>query len=69
MLQLFGQMESINVAGAFHEAGDPDSRAQTRSQMEVEYFIVPCTSTFIRLSHLCQEFYIHFIIVINDGKG
>ena len=30
---LFGQMESINVAGVLQEAGDADSRACTRSQV------------------------------------
>ena len=30
---LFGQMESIDVAGVLQEPGDVDSRARTRSQM------------------------------------
>ena len=30
---LIGRMESINVAGVLHEAGDADSRAGTRSQV------------------------------------
>ena len=26
------------------------------------------TSTFIRLSHLHQEFYVHCIVILNDGE-
>ena len=64
---LFGRMESVNVAGVLQEAGDTDSRARTRSQVQVEYFIIPYTSTFIRLSHLYQEFCVHCIVIMNDG--
>ena len=60
-------MESINVAGVLQEAGDADSRARTRSQVQVEYFIIPYTSTFIRLSYLYQEFCVHCIVIMNDG--
>ena len=60
-------MELINVANVLQEAGDADSKAHTRSQVEVEYFIIPYTSTFIRLSHLCQEFYVHSFIIIKGG--
>ena len=60
-------MESINVAGVLQEAGDADSRAHTRSQVWVEYFIIPYTSTFIRLSDLYQEFCVHCIVIMNDG--
>ena len=60
---LFGRMESINVAGVLQEAWDADSRAHTRSQVYVEYFIIPYTSTFIRLSHLYQEFCVHCIVI------
>ena len=34
------------------QAGDADSRARTRSQVQFDYFSIPYTSTFIRLSHL-----------------
>ena len=54
------------MAGVLQEAGDAESRARTRSQVYVEYFTIPYTSTFIRLSHLYQEFYVHFIIIINE---
>ena len=64
---LIGRMESINVAGVLQEAGDADSRARTRSQLSVEYFIFHCTFTFIRLSHLYQEFCVHCIVIVNDG--
>ena len=47
-------MDSINVAGVLQEAGDADSRACTRSQVEVEYFIIPYTSRFIRIAEFCQ---------------
>ena len=57
----------INVAGVLQEAGDADSRARIRSQVKVEYFIIPYTSTLIRLSHLYQEFCAHCIIIMNDG--
>ena len=64
----FGRMESINLAGVFQEAGDADSRARTRSEVSVEYLIFPYTSTFIRLSHLYQEFCVHCIVIVNDGR-
>ena len=59
-------MESINVADVLQEAGDADAKAYSISQVEVEYFVILSTSTFIRLSHLYQEFYVHFIIIINE---
>ena len=31
------------------------------------YFITPYTSTFIRLSHLYQEFCVHCTVLMNDG--
>ena len=55
------------MAGVLQEAGDADSRARTRSQVSVEYFIIPYTSTFIRLSHLYLEFCVHCIVIMNDG--
>ena len=58
------------MAGVLQEAGDADLRARTRSQVEVEYFIIPYipyTSTFFRLSHLHQEFCVHYIVIMNDG--
>ena len=61
-------MESINVFGVLQEAGDANWGAHTRCQVYVEYFIILYTSTFIRLPHLCQEFYIHCIAIINDGR-
>ena len=60
-------MKSINVAGVLQEGGDAESRACTRSQAWVEYFIIPYTSTFIRLSHLYQEFCVYYILIMNDG--
>ena len=45
-------MKSINMASVLQEAGDADSKACTRSQVQVEYFIIPCTSTFNILYHL-----------------
>ena len=44
-----------------------DPTARTRSQVKIEYFIFPYTFTFIRLSHLYQEFCIHCIVIVNDG--
>ena len=42
----------------------------TRSQVWIEYSIIPYTSTFIRLSHLYEEYYAHCIIITNDrGMG
>ena len=43
-------MESMDVAGVLQEAGDAGSRAYTRSQVYVEYFIILYTSTSIRMS-------------------
>ena len=55
------------MAGILQEAEDADSRAHTRSQVQVEYFIIPYTSTFIRLSHLYQEFSVHCIVIMMHG--
>ena len=56
------------VVGVLHEVGDADFRASTRSKVYVEYFVIPYTSTFIRLSHLYQECHVH-CIVITDVWG
>ena len=62
-------MELINV-GVLQEAGHADLRAGTISQVQVEYFIFPQFSIFIRLSHFYQEFCVPFIVIINDrGMG
>ena len=51
---------SFCVAGVLQEAGDA----------EFDYVIIPCTSTFIRLSRLYQECHAHCIVVTNDvGMG
>ena len=63
----FGQIESMNVPGVLHETGDADSRAHTRSQLQVEYFIIPYTSISIRLPHLCQGYHDHCVVTANDG--
>ena len=34
-----------------------------------EYFIIPYTSTFIRLSHWYQEICVHCIVIMNYGVG
>ena len=60
-------MTSVHVAGVLQEAGYPISRASTRCQVYVEYFIIPYTFTFIRLSHLYQEFCAHYVVIITDG--
>ena len=58
------------MAGVLQEAGGNDSRAHTISQVEVEYSILHCTSTFIRLSNFYQEFSLYCIVIMNDGgKG
>ena len=62
-------MELINVAGVLQDAWDVDSRARTRSQVQVDYFIIPYTSTSIRLFHLYHECHVHCIVITNDGGG
>ena len=63
---LFRHMEPIYMVGIFQEAGDADSRARTRSQVEVDCFIIPYT--FIRPSHLYQEYHVNCIVITNDGR-
>ena len=53
------------MAGVLKEAGDPDSRAHTKSQV---YFTNCYISIFIRLSHLYRQFHVHCVVVINDGR-
>ena len=54
------------AAGVLQEADDADSRARTRSQAFVEYFIL-YTSTSIRFSQLCQGYHDHCVVTANDG--
>ena len=61
-------MESTDVAAVLQEAGDADSRARTRSQVWVEYNIIPYTSTSITLLHLCQEYHDHYIVISSNGR-
>ena len=58
----------MDVAGVLQEAGDGDSRARTRSQVEVEYNIIPYTSTSITLPYLWQGYHGHCIVTSNDRK-
>ena len=62
----FGQIELLNVAWVLQEAGDVGSKDCTRSQVKVDYFLIPYTSIFIRLSHLYKECHVHFIVITND---
>ena len=55
------------MAGVLQGAEDADSRAHTRSQVCVEYNIIPYTSTSITLSHLCQGYHGHYIVTSSDG--
>ena len=57
----------MNVADILQEAGDTDLRVRTRSQVYVECFIIPYTSTFIGLSHSYQQLCVHCIVIKNDG--
>ena len=59
------------MVGVLQEAGDADSRARIRSQMSVDYFIIPYTFKFIRLPHFYQQYYIRciFIITIDEVLG
>ena len=57
----------MNVPGVLQEAGDADPSTRTRSQVvQIEYFIIIYTSTFIRFSDLHQEFCVHCIVIRND---
>ena len=51
----------MDVAGVLQEAGYADSRVLTRSQVLVEYSIIPYTSTSIALPHMCQGYHGHCI--------
>ena len=60
----------MDVAGVLHEARDADSRACNKSQVRVEYNIMPYTSTSITLSHFCQIYYSHCNVTSSDrGMG
>ena len=54
-------MKTIDVAGVLQEADDVGSRPCTRSQVLVEYFIIPYTFISIRISHLCQGYDHHLV--------
>ena len=67
---LFGQMDSMDVAGVLQEAGDTDSRAHTRSEVWVEYNIIPWTSTSIPLPYFCQGYNVTvFLLQVMGGMG
>ena len=57
----------MDVAGVLQEAGDPDSKAHTRSQVCVEYNIISYTSTSITLPHFCQQYHDHCLATSSDG--
>ena len=57
------------MAIVLQEGGNADSTARTRSQVQVQYFIIPYTSIFIRLHYFYQEFFVHCIIMNNGGVG
>ena len=63
---LYGQMESVNVAGVLQDEGNADSRDCTRSE-EIEYFIILYFSTFFRFSYLCH--YTKFIVLLLQMMG
>ena len=56
------------MADILQEAGDADSRAHIRFQVQIEYFIIPYTSASITLPHLCQEYHEHCVVTANDGE-
>ena len=64
---IFGDMESMNVAGVLQEAGDADWRACTRSQVTVEYNDIPYTYTSITVPHFCQGYQDYCIVSSTDG--
>ena len=64
---LFGCLESMDVAGVSQEAADADSRAHTRSQVQVEYNIIPYFSMPITLLHLCQGYHGQCFVTSSDG--
>ena len=57
------------MANVLQEAVDTDSRDPTKSQLLLEYFIIQCTSTFIRLSHSYQEYHVYCTVIIVGGEG
>ena len=57
------------MAIVLQEGGNADSTARTRSQVQVQYFIIPYTSIFIRLHYFYQEFFVHCIVIMNNGGG
>ena len=63
-----GQIELLNVAWILPKAEDASSTACTRSQVKVDYFIIPYTSRLNRLSHLYQECHTHYIVITNDKE-
>ena len=64
----FGQIELLNVAWVLQEPEDVGSKDCTRSQVKVDYLMIPYTYIFIRLSHLYQECHVRFIVIRNNGE-
>ena len=53
----------MDVAGVLQETGDADSKARTRSQVRVEYNIIPYTSISITLPHLCKDIIVTVLLL------
>ena len=63
-------MELMDVTGVSQEAGDADSMACTRSQVQVEYIIIPYSSISIRLPNFCLGYHDHCVVATyNGGMG
>ena len=68
---LFGWMESINIGYCL--AGERRRWLKSLHQIPsvswlVDYFTIPCTSTFTRLCHLYLECHANIIVVVSDGE-
>ena len=52
---------SCSMQGMLTQGPSPDPKCK------FDYFIIPYTSTFIRLSYLYEECHAHCIVITNDG--
>ena len=65
----FGQIELLNVAWVLQEPGDVGPMDCTRSEVKVDYFMIPYTSIFIR-SLICTTNAMSFLLLLQMmGRG
>ena len=65
---MLGHIQSMDVSGVLQEVADADSRAHSRFQVLIVYFIIADTSTSVGLPHLCQKYHGYCNVTGNERR-